>query len=97
VKVEELVSKLVEGAPCAVTGIPDERKGERLAVLYTAPGVAPETIWRGLSEAGLPNLWVPKLENIHQVDTLPVLGTGKLDLRGVRARALELASAPRAR
>jgi hypothetical protein len=39
----------------------------------------------------LPKLWVPKHENIYPVDCLPTLGTGKLDLRGVRARAEELA------
>ncbi len=91
VKIEEMVSSLTGGAPCAVTGLPDERKGERLAVLYTAADVTPEEIWRGLSETDLPKLWVPKQENIHRVAELPVLGTGKLDLRGVKARAVELA------
>ena len=33
--VEDLISKACGDAPCAVTGLPDERKGERLAVLYT--------------------------------------------------------------
>jgi acyl-[acyl-carrier-protein]-phospholipid O-acyltransferase/long-chain-fatty-acid--[acyl-carrier-protein] ligase len=92
--VEDLISKACGDSPCAVTGLPDERKGERLAVLYTDPDITPEELWRRLSETDLPKLWLPKLENIHQVDALPVLGTGKLDLRGVRARALELASAP---
>ena len=88
---EELISKACGEAPCAVTGLPDERKGERLAVLYTDPTITPEELWHRLSATDLPKLWLPKLENIHRVDELPVLGTGKLDLRGVRARALELA------
>jgi len=91
--VEEMISKSCGDAPCAVTGLPDERKGERLAVLYTHPNLTPEELWRRLSETDLPKLWLPKLENIHHVDELPILGTGKLDLRGVRARALELAKA----
>jgi acyl-[acyl-carrier-protein]-phospholipid O-acyltransferase/long-chain-fatty-acid--[acyl-carrier-protein] ligase len=96
--VEDMISKACQdssgnAAPCAVTGLPDERKGERLAVLYTAPDITPEELWRRLSETDLPKLWLPKLENIHRVDELPLLGTGKLDLRGVRARALELSSA----
>ena len=91
--VEELISKACGDAPCAVTGLPDERKGERLAVLYTDPTITPEELWRRLAETDLPKLWLPKLENIHHVDELPVLGTGKLDLRRVRARAAELASA----
>jgi acyl-[acyl-carrier-protein]-phospholipid O-acyltransferase/long-chain-fatty-acid--[acyl-carrier-protein] ligase len=91
--VEELISKACGDAPCAVTGLPDERKGERLAVLYTDQNITPEELWRRLSETDLPKLWLPKLENIHRVDELPALGTGKLDLRGVRARALELSKA----
>jgi acyl-[acyl-carrier-protein]-phospholipid O-acyltransferase/long-chain-fatty-acid--[acyl-carrier-protein] ligase len=90
VKIEEMVSALTGGAPCAVTGIPDERKGERLAVLYTAAGFTPEQIWRGLSAMDMPNLWVPKPENIHHVESLPVLGSGKLDLRAVKALAQTL-------
>jgi acyl-[acyl-carrier-protein]-phospholipid O-acyltransferase/long-chain-fatty-acid--[acyl-carrier-protein] ligase len=92
--VEEKISRACGDAPCAVTGLPDERKGERLAVLYTDPNITPEELWRRLSESDLPKLWLPKLENIHRVDELPVLGTGKLDLRGVRSKALELANAP---
>ena len=90
--VEDLIAKACGDAPCAVTGLPDERKGERLAVLYTDPNLTPEDLWRRLSETDLPKLWLPKLENIHRVDELPVLGTGKLDLRGVRTRALELSN-----
>ena len=91
--VEDMISKACGDAPCAVTGLPDERKGERLAVLYTDPTITPEELWRRLSDTDLPKLWLPKLENIHRVEELPLLGTGKLDLRGVRARALELANA----
>jgi acyl-[acyl-carrier-protein]-phospholipid O-acyltransferase / long-chain-fatty-acid--[acyl-carrier-protein] ligase len=91
--VEEMIGNVCGDAPCVVTGLPDERKGERLAVLYTDPNITPEELWRRLSETDLPKLWLPKLENIHRVKELPVLGTGKLDLRGVRARALELAGA----
>jgi acyl-[acyl-carrier-protein]-phospholipid O-acyltransferase / long-chain-fatty-acid--[acyl-carrier-protein] ligase len=92
--VEEMISKACGDAPCVVTGLPDERKGERLAVLYTDSTITPEELWHRLSKTDLPKLWLPKLENIHHVDELPVLGTGKLDLRGVRVRALELSSAP---
>jgi acyl-[acyl-carrier-protein]-phospholipid O-acyltransferase/long-chain-fatty-acid--[acyl-carrier-protein] ligase len=90
-KIEDVASSLTGGASCAVTGLPDERKGERLALLFTAADVTPEELWRRLSETDLPKLWVPKQADIHKVDSLPVLGTGKLDLRGVKAKALELA------
>ena len=92
-KIEDAVSEIT-GHPSAVTGIPDDRKGEMLVVLYTAPEMAPEEVWRQLSATDLPKLWVPKREAIYQVEALPVLGTGKLDLRGVRSMALELSQRP---
>jgi acyl-[acyl-carrier-protein]-phospholipid O-acyltransferase/long-chain-fatty-acid--[acyl-carrier-protein] ligase len=94
-KVEEAVRDATGNEPCAVTGIPDERKGERIAVLYTAADVTPQQVWERLAETALPKLWLPKREDIHLVDTLPTLGTGKIDLRGTRARAVELAEAQR--
>jgi acyl-[acyl-carrier-protein]-phospholipid O-acyltransferase/long-chain-fatty-acid--[acyl-carrier-protein] ligase len=71
----------------AVTGVPCERKGEQLVVLHTVdPARVPELV-RRLAERGLPNLFVPRAENFVAVDALPVLGTGKLDLRTIRAIA----------
>jgi len=46
-----------------------------------------------LSQSGLPPLWLPKADNLHPVDSLPLLATGKLDLRAVKAKALELEAA----
>jgi acyl-[acyl-carrier-protein]-phospholipid O-acyltransferase/long-chain-fatty-acid--[acyl-carrier-protein] ligase len=80
-----------------VTGVPDDQRGERLAVLYTRPDMQPDDVWRRLSETDLPKLWIPKRENIYQVDCVPVLGTGKLDLRTVKAKAVELSEACEAR
>src|SRR4029078_6210991 len=91
--VEELISKACGDAPCAVTGLPHERKGERLAVISTHPAITPEELWQRLSKTDLPKLWLPKLENIHRVEELPMLGTGKIRLRGARARALWLGTA----
>jgi acyl-[acyl-carrier-protein]-phospholipid O-acyltransferase/long-chain-fatty-acid--[acyl-carrier-protein] ligase len=88
-KIEDAVRAVIGEDPCAVVGVPDVQKGERLVVLYTAKDFAPEEVWRRLAETDLPRLWVPKRENFYFVDTLPTLGTGKLDLRGVRARAEE--------
>jgi acyl-[acyl-carrier-protein]-phospholipid O-acyltransferase/long-chain-fatty-acid--[acyl-carrier-protein] ligase len=87
VKLEETLREIT-GAPCAVTGIPDARKGERIAALYTASELTPDEVWSRLSATGLPKLWLPKREDIRQVSALPTLGTGKLDLRAV-AREFE--------
>ena len=54
--------------------------------------MTPADVWQKLNASDLPRLWIPKRESIYPVDALPQLGTGKLDLRGVKSRALALAS-----
>ncbi len=73
----------------AVTGIPDERKGEQLAVLHTLAEEAIPDILNKVSANGLPNLFIPPRGNFVKVEALPVLGTGKLDLRSLKRVAME--------
>lgn len=73
----------------AVTGIPDERKGEQLAVLHTLDESRIPEILENVAESGLPNLFLPPRGNFIKVETLPVLGTGKMDLRGLKRIAME--------
>jgi acyl-[acyl-carrier-protein]-phospholipid O-acyltransferase / long-chain-fatty-acid--[acyl-carrier-protein] ligase len=94
-KIEEVIHEVLGDQPCVVVGIPDDQRGERLALLYTQSETTPAQLWQRLSESELPRLWIPKRENIYPVDVIPTLGTGKLDLRGVKAKAVELASASR--
>ncbi len=89
-KIEETVFTVVDGISCVVTGVPDERRGERLAMLYTSSALEPAEIWKKLGETELPKLWIPKMSSIHRVDELPTLGTGKLDLRKVKVLAESL-------
>ncbi len=89
-KVEERLQALLdEPHTCVVTAIPDAAKGERLVALYTDPDLAAQRIWEQLSSTDLPKLWIPKREDMHIVDAIPTLGTGKVDLRGVRQLAAE--------
>ena len=53
-------------------------KGEALVLLSTVE-IDPARLRARLHEAGVPNLWIPKI--VRQVDTIPVLASGKLDLR----------------
>jgi acyl-[acyl-carrier-protein]-phospholipid O-acyltransferase/long-chain-fatty-acid--[acyl-carrier-protein] ligase len=92
-KIEEAIHEILGDQPCVVLGIPDDQRGERLVLLYTRPGTTPKEVWQRLSETDLPKLWIPKRENIYLVDAIPSLGTGKLDLRGAKAKAIELTSA----
>jgi acyl-[acyl-carrier-protein]-phospholipid O-acyltransferase / long-chain-fatty-acid--[acyl-carrier-protein] ligase len=96
-RVEEALSAVLGDVPCAVTGIPDEQRGERLVALYVKPETGPGEVWQRLNDTDLPRLWLPKRENVYPVKELPLLGTGKLDLRGLKARALEFAAAPACR
>lgn len=76
----------------AVAAIPDERRGERLIVLYMLEleGRMADLL-DVLSTRGLPNLWVPDVRDCYGVESLPLLGSGKLDLRRVTEVAKELA------
>lgn len=73
-----------------VTAVADEKKGEQLVVLHTSPRLTPEYIAEKLSSSGLPNLWTPKRENFYRVEQIPLLGTGKLDLRALEKFVKEL-------
>jgi acyl-[acyl-carrier-protein]-phospholipid O-acyltransferase/long-chain-fatty-acid--[acyl-carrier-protein] ligase len=68
----------------AVSAIPEERKGERLIVLHRNLPITPEEICKSLKKSGLPNLWIPSPNDFFYVDSIPLLGTGKLDLRAVK-------------
>jgi acyl-[acyl-carrier-protein]-phospholipid O-acyltransferase/long-chain-fatty-acid--[acyl-carrier-protein] ligase len=96
-KVEEELEKLLgssaDGKPqIAVSAVPDAKKGERLVVLHTKLEKSVDELRKGLAEAGLPNLFVPAADSFYEVPELPVLGTGKLDLRGIKAMASKVAT-----
>jgi acyl-[acyl-carrier-protein]-phospholipid O-acyltransferase/long-chain-fatty-acid--[acyl-carrier-protein] ligase len=73
----------------AVTALPDERKGESLAVLHTLDEAAIPAILGKVAAQGLPNLFLPRRDHFLKVDKLPLLGSGKLDLRAVKRIAVE--------
>jgi len=92
-RVEELLQQFLSGEEqhlaVAVTAVPDERKGERLLVLHTKTDKTPDAMVERLSQAGLPNLWIPSTDSFFEVEAIPVLGTGKLDLQAVKRVATE--------
>jgi acyl-[acyl-carrier-protein]-phospholipid O-acyltransferase/long-chain-fatty-acid--[acyl-carrier-protein] ligase len=94
IQIEEAILAILgsdaEGAqPVAVTAIPDEKRGERLVVLHTPLSVTPGEILKKLTAAGLPNLYLPSEDSFLPVDGIPVLGSGKLDLKGMKEMALQ--------
>ena len=68
----------------AIVGIPDEKKGEAIALLSTISGQALEQealdIRYKLMDEGIPSLWCPR--TIIPVEMIPVLASGKLDIKG---------------
>jgi acyl-[acyl-carrier-protein]-phospholipid O-acyltransferase/long-chain-fatty-acid--[acyl-carrier-protein] ligase len=68
----------------AILGIPDEKKGEAIALLSTISGPAIEQenldLRYKLLDEGLPSLWCPK--TIIPVEEIPILASGKLDIKG---------------
>ncbi len=73
----------------AVVGVPDEQKGEALLLLSTIVGPAHEQecidLRYKLLDAGLSSLWCPK--RIVPVAEIPVLASGKLDIKACEALA----------
>jgi acyl-[acyl-carrier-protein]-phospholipid O-acyltransferase/long-chain-fatty-acid--[acyl-carrier-protein] ligase len=90
VAIEEIYLQALDTAEqlVAVTSIPDEKKGEQLAVLYLEQAGDPKTLHNFIEQSNLANISKPRLDNYYKIDAIPILGTGKLDILGLRQLAL---------
>lgn len=83
------------GVQIAITGVPDQQKGEALVLLsameeHQRTSQEKEILQRvrvALAERQMPTLWAPKY--IVPVEAIPILPTGKLDLRNCKLLAEE--------
>lgn len=94
VTVEESIQRLVareedESVLAVVSAVPDKRKGERVVVLHLPMDKTPDEVRRQLAEEGMPNLWIPSADSFLQVEELPLLGSGKIDLKLLSQMALD--------
>jgi acyl-[acyl-carrier-protein]-phospholipid O-acyltransferase/long-chain-fatty-acid--[acyl-carrier-protein] ligase len=91
-KVEETLHQLLDihDQTFAVTSVPDDQKGERLVVLHTLMDGELEVLVDKLKDCDLPNLWRPKATSFYRISEIPVLGTGKMDLKKVKSLAKEM-------
>jgi len=91
--VEEAVNEALGAADgellAVVTAVPDRAKGERLVVFHLPTEREPRGVVASLRERSLPNLWIPSPECFTEIAEIPVLGTGKLDLRRLTDMARE--------
>ena len=84
-----------DGVQIAITGVADEQKGEVLVLISALPAHQRSSeekeilahLRAELSRLDYPNLWAPKY--LVPVEAIPVLPTGKLDLRRCRLLAEE--------
>ena len=77
----EVVEKVATAASPALmhaaSSQPDASKGEALVLFTTDASLSRELLAAKARELGVPELAVPR--KIHRVDSLPLLGTGKID------------------
>lgn len=90
-KIEAALEGIVGAHNAAVVAVPDARKGERICALITGSEKPPAEIQAELKTLGLPNLWIPSVDAIYRVEALPILATGKLDLRACKRMVMESA------
>ncbi len=72
-----------------MTFVPDEKRGSRLVVLYENYTGNIQELLDKVRE-GLPPLWIPSQNSFLKVDRVPMLGTGKADLKAIKNLGLEL-------
>ena len=91
IKVEEKIHEILNSSEqvCVVTSVPDEKKGEKLAVLHL-DSVDVKSLVQQLKTSNLPNLWIPDAKMFHVIEEIPILGTGKLNLGEVKRIAGEV-------
>lgn len=87
--IEVAISEIVgsEDRCVAVCGKSDRRKGERLVVLYSKEDVDPNAVVEALRRRGITNLWIPRPDDFIRVEKIPMLGSGKLDLKRLKEMA----------
>ena len=70
---------------CIISSIGDDLRGERLILFHLKLDKDIKDLIKELREkSGLPNLWIPKAKDCHEIDEIPLLGTGKVDLAAIR-------------
>ena len=89
-KVENVISEIFfpdgsDQVNCAVVGLPDPVKGEKL-ILLTTEDFEMQDVRKKLLAQGIPNLWIPK--ESKKVPEIPILASGKLDLSELKRLGL---------
>ena len=89
--VENVASTLWRDHDHAAAVLPDKRKGEQIVLLTTYPTAERSDLQRWAQDHGVNELSLPR--KLYVVPSIPVLGTGKMDIGAVQRLAAELAAA----
>ncbi|MFB6346726.1 MAG: hypothetical protein ABEK50_13290, partial [bacterium] len=97
VKVESKLTELSrengdEDVEFVVTGVSDSERGEKLVVLHTDTEIETNGLLEELRKTDVPSLWLPKSREFYEIEQVPKLGTGKLDLQEVKRIARQKAT-----
>ena len=94
IRIEEKLHELADTTEqvFAVTAVPDPKKGERIIVLHNLPESKLTEVLEKFAACDLPSLWKPKASQFFHIDAIPILGTGKMDLRAIKALAASLST-----
>ena len=86
-----MINQILGSAAAVVTALPDEQRGEKLIAFYTYNGISRDELWNKLNQSALPKLWIPKRENLFTLESIPLLGSGKIDLKQIKFLAQQQA------
>jgi acyl-[acyl-carrier-protein]-phospholipid O-acyltransferase/long-chain-fatty-acid--[acyl-carrier-protein] ligase len=86
-KIEAVIEEILGEKAAVVVAVEDAQRGERLCVLLASVTYTPAQLFAALQQTDLPKLWIPRENSIFQVDAIPVLPTGKVDLRSAKQTA----------
>ena len=83
--VESMLSALWPGHSHVVVSLPDPKKGEQLVLVTEKPDGDRKALLKEAQAQGFPELWIPRAILVTQ--TIPVLGSGKVDYTATRELA----------
>jgi len=83
--VEDAIRSICELPPnsVAVVKLPDKTRGERVVVVHVPIPMSPRDVVDKLNQSSMPKLWIPDSRSFIEVETIPILGSGKTDYKGI--------------
>ncbi len=85
--VEQLAGDLWQGSMTAVATLPDARKGEKLVMVTNAPKATRKEFMAYVKSRKAQDLMIPA--DVYVMNSIPVLGAGKVDFVGVQKMVTE--------